>query len=432
MLEMRMQLRLDLMLSGIFALLFLLTSLRASAQVIEIILLVTLLGLAFMNHSISPKILSQRLRWVMYAMFGVFVAYLLGFLYSQGLTGKLAPMNPYINYLACGIILWFLFRSPYQLCSKIIFYAIAFAAIINGIFAFYQALVLDYVRVFGAIGIFKFSQTNGALCLILLSLFLYAQNKRDKIFYALGVFFSFAVVVLCVTRGTYVGLILAFLILGLLLLCFDRKRFKDFIFLFFLCFIALGLIMVVNGKKDFFNAAAFTQDMEQYDRGNVNTSNGLRIEMWKEAFAMFRISPIFGMNSKLVDKHLEEIIALSKTKRRFNELTGIENPSRQDIIKAIAQNRHNQFFDTLATAGLVGIVALFFLIFAFLRAFLSGSKTWSKDEMKISFAGAAVLFFFGGCCIGDVPFSSNFMIPFMMLTMIVLLKLKTQERAFAN
>lgn len=424
----------DIFLGTVFSCIFLLSFLGSSVQYLEALLFFTLLFLYFFNHKYP---INKDYKRIIYSMIGVFIAYCTCFFYSQGFSTELSPLNPYINYFICALIALFLFSLRLDISEKMIFFSIAVAGILNGLFAFYQAFILQMGRVCGMIGIFKFSQTSGTICIILAILAIFGKTKKEKIFYTISCAFSFCVVVLSVTRGSYVGLLLGFFVVLVLLFVYGYIRKALFLIAFLsVCGGLWGVKFIVDVKNtDPLNLGQLQKDLELHQEGVVNTSNGLRIEMWKEAIAVFKISPIFGMHSNLVDKHLDKIIKLSKTKRTFNELLDEKDrnpnpalyPAREKIIKAIAQNRHNQFFDTLSSAGILGLSSLFFMIFSFLFAFLKGCGDEQKRPMF--FAGIGVLFFFGGCSIGDVPFSSNFMIPFIMLVCIILLKLGDQKYA---
>lgn len=427
--------------SIVISLLFLCSSVGSSAQVIEIILLLSLLCCLWLaiKNKVSFNVLDCKYKALIYGASTFFVVYSLCYFYSEGLTTKLSALNPYINYLVCAILMLLLLKLPLTLSRKMIFYSVGVAGIFNGVFALYQALILGVGRVYGAIGIFKFSQVSAAICVFTTILYLFSTNTKDKIFYFIATCCSLAVVVLSVTRGSMVGVLVSYIVLcGAIILAPKAYRISALLRMGFLAIFCCGVGIMYFGliKKvqDPLNIQRFQQDMRSYDEGDVHTSNGLRIEMWKEAIAMFKLSPIFGMHSRLVDQKLEQIIELSQTKRTFNELLSKEEqnpnpnlyPERAKIVKAIDQNRHNQFFDTLASAGLLGILSLFALIGSIIAMFWRDLKSNHIEQFQNAWIGIGVLFMFGGCSIGDVPFSSNFMIPFMMIIFIVLAKLQQQ------
>lgn len=414
-------------LSILFSCIFLSCFMSGSAQIVEVVVFFLLLFLC----SKKKSYIASEYRRIIYAALVFFFVQILVFVYGKEYLYGFSSLNPYINYFVSALIMLFLFGSKIKIKKDIVLQFVAIAGILNGLLALYQAFVLDIGRVGGGIGIFKFSQVSGSISVILFVALLFSKNRRFLFFYLTSFLFSMSAVVLTETRGTYVGLLLC-----LLVLAFFLKTLKNRIFgvIFLVSVYLLVGFFAASSKTDFANISGFQQDMSKYASGNVDSSNGLRIEMWKEALAIFSISPIFGMRSQGVDENLEEIIKRSKTKRTFNELVSLEEknpdlskyPKREIMVKEISKNRHNQFFDTLANSGLLGISSLIFLIFSIFLAF---KKNNSEQPLReVSLIGIGLLAFFCGCGIGDVPFSSNFMVPYIMIVCSIFLKIKMQEK----
>ena len=113
-------------------------------------------------------------------------------------------------------------------------------------------------------------------------------------------------------------------------------------------------------------------DINQYLLGNVNTSIGSRLEMWKGAWRMFIENPLLGVGRANFHEGLNALIA-----RKFL------SPAVQ-----IYYHAHNDILQALATQGLVGGAALGGLYLAPLRFFL---QCWRRHDAAQPYALAGVL-----------------------------------------
>ena len=78
-------------------------------------------------------------------------------------------------------------------------------------------------------------------------------------------------------------------------------------------------------------------DLENYRAGHLNTSWGIRLELWKLSIESFFINPIHGWGAKAFD-------AITSTGIRFSVPT------------FKAQHFHSDYFNMLASGGIIGIV----------------------------------------------------------------------------
>ncbi len=82
--------------------------------------------------------------------------------------------------------------------------------------------------------------------------------------------------------------------------------------------------------------------------GDLNTSIGGRLVMWKAAWTMFLAHPLLGIGMNQFGPHLREMVALGQAPE----------------FVAIFSQTHNEYLEALATGGLVGIAYLLWLFCA--------------------------------------------------------------------
>jgi O-antigen ligase len=88
--------------------------------------------------------------------------------------------------------------------------------------------------------------------------------------------------------------------------------------------------------------------------GDLNTSIGGRLVMWKAALTMFLAHPVLGVGMNQFGQHLREMVALGQAPE----------------FVAIFSQTHNEYLEALATGGVIGIAYFLWLLGAPLTLFL--------------------------------------------------------------
>ena len=143
-----------------------------------------------------------------------------------------------------------------------------------------------------------------------------------------------------------------FAFLPLLLIYKPRQRLQ----VLTLCLLMLFCMMLA-----FFFTGRMQQglsDLENYQSGHLNTSWGIRLELWKFAIEAFLINPLYGWGAKAFD-------AITATGVIFSV------PSFK------AQHFHSDFFNTLASGGIIGLCGWVMTIILLARAAL-------KDPVRLT------------------------------------------------
>lgn len=364
-----------------------------------------------------------------------FVSALLSFLIGQGYELK-SIRNPSMPSLLdidlpskylIGALLFILFlKLRFVLQKKIIFYSIALGGVVCGIFAGYERYVLGSSRVDGLSGIAEFADESSILCILSMIIFTFFASKREKPLFALSIFSSSFALLATGTRGASLGIVLILIAFLFLVWFYQRSFFKSSLIATLFC--VLGFIFIASfsgGIKDSLRVQSAMSDIEHYDKGDIGTSLGARFEMWKEAVAMFKMAPFFGLSTYEISKNLKEI----------RERSGSQIPrdaKDRDARNEAVGNKHSQILNAAAKRGVVGVFALLFVWFAYFKLFYSHLK--NKQTPIFAFALSALLiefyYLFPNSFTGDV-WESNVSVPLIILSACLFYKLILQEKKSA-
>lgn len=405
---------------------------QASFTSMILCLLILLVGYFYTREkSLLQK--DEKLFALSLALF--FISALLSFLIGQGYELK-SIRNPSMPSLLdidlpskylIGALLFILFlKLRFVLQKKIIFYSIALGGIFCGIFAGYERYVLGSSRVDGLSGIAEFADESSILCILSIIVFAFFATKREKPLFALSIFTSSFALLATGTRGASLGIILTLIAFLFLVWLYQRSFLKSSLIATLFC--VLGFVFIASfsgGIKDSLRVQSAVSDIENYDSGNAYTSIGLRFEMWKEAVAMFKMAPFFGLSTYEISKNLKEIREKSGSKI-LRDAQG-NNPRDEAV-----GNKHSQILNTAAKRGIVGVFALLFVWFAYFKLFYSYLK--NKQTPIFAFALSALLiefyYLFPNSFTGDV-WESNVSVPLIILSACLFYKLILQEKKSA-
>lgn len=422
-----------------FLLLFLLcvlcvgTAYRYMSMAIEILLLLCL-GVAWLLKSWRDYCwrllvrdfmrledpLNLREMQLIFALIFFFLSALLSYVVGSGweLKSVRNPSMPSLidldlpsKYLL-GALLFFLFiKVDFKIYKKALFYAIGLGGIFNGCIAIYERYVLEMSRIYGWNGIAEMADASALLGIFACVLFIFASSKKERIFYLLAVFMACFASILTGTRGAMLGILLTFVFIGGLVFWKKRELFKLFL---------VGMLVGVSGfGVDYFltksggvedRIKVAEEDLALYQEGQVHTSLGMRFEMWKEAIAMFQMSPIFGLSTAEIAKKMPEI--LEKSGSQLEKYDHPQNDARG--------NKHNQILNQAAKRGIVGVLAIFLIWITSFRLFLP----LKEESLMGSMLGLCMIFYFifPNSFTGE-PWESNVSFPLMMIFMCVFYKL---------
>ncbi|WP_160117491.1 O-antigen ligase family protein [Vibrio algivorus] len=231
------------------------------------------------------------------------------------------------------------------------------------------------------------------------------QSVYLKILCLMASIVSITGMLLTDTRGVALALaIIAVLIVIKLLISRSKALITISILLFTLSTILIGILL----KNTFINRYHQTQyEIHQIQKGNLNTSIGIRFQIWNSGTHTLLEHPFIGIGSKNFrpefKKHFEQGI-ITKNIMYFNPM-----------------HYHNQFIDMAVKNGLIGLVLFLGIFFVFLL------KQRKVTIYSLSSVYVIVIFI---CGLTDVPFSHLSITYFFML--LLLFSSNTKSDSFAK
>ncbi|WP_240333288.1 O-antigen ligase family protein [Helicobacter suis] len=338
-----------------FALFFLTSFKKPMAQILLVLL--ALASLIYYLKYKPPLVLNKPLKWLVIALLLSFLCVLPNLFVQSDLQTwryNLRVLNMPLIYLLGAITLICLSGISLELNYKPIFYSMAFSCAINGVIALIQRLIFAVARTDGLSTIVGFVTLSSIAILGCYIYAIYYANKNEKIAFTLAMLLGFLVLLFSATRSAWIAFICTFLILSIFILILQKSLYAlPYMFSLTLIFTAMFFCNQALETKHLIQAPraisqSFKQDLELYAHKNPDSSIGMRLARWREAIAIMRLSPLFGMSLSTKCKHLEEIIKLAHSYRKANTVDCTEKYD-------------NQIFNTLARTGLFGLGVLLLL-----------------------------------------------------------------------
>ncbi|WP_285602569.1 O-antigen ligase family protein [Helicobacter sp. NHP22-001] len=369
-----------------FSLFFILSFKKPSPQILMVVLAV---GALLYYKAYKPPLQLKPFKWLIASMLAMFLVALPNLFVGEDLEAwhyNLRSLNMPLVYVLGVVAIVCLSSTQVRLNTKILFYSMAFACFFNGGFALVQKVFLDMARVMG------FSTIVGFVTLTSMALFgcfiyaLQTDKRQEKRLFSAAMLCGFLVVLFSATRSALIAFALTFIALCVFLRHTKQWRYMGFMAL---CFGGLFLLNQALEQHALLHAArtkdeSFSQDLQLYAQKNPDSSIGARLARWQEALAIAKLSPIIGMSLSTKCKRLDEILSLSHSYRKASEID-------------CREKYDNEFFNTLAHRGVLGLVALLWFLCVLWRFF-------AKRKDNIGVFICAMLVFYIVLGIGFDPF----------------------------
>ncbi|MGJ7457332.1 O-antigen ligase family protein [Halomonas sp. RA08-2] len=250
-------------------------------------------------------------------------------------------------------------------------YGAFLGALGGGLLAFFQAYWLGLEKVDGFLFHINFGYLVGSL--FFLQVALWPSSCRRGML-TVGIALALAATLLSTARGAYFAIPI---VLGSVALLHWRRIGVRNLALGTLAFCVMAVasyqfVPLVETRVDY-TVEEITRTLE----GDVRHSSGGRLRLWVLAIEAFKERPLIGLTYGEREALNESLVG-----------TGIINQWVATISRGHA---HSQYFETLATGGLIGMAALFgYLIFPGLYFFIRHIRSPSDD-----FALVGMVFSFG-------------------------------------
>lgn len=378
-----------------------------------------LLLFVFFPLNKSPRFsLNSHQKLFPIALIFFFVSALLSYIFGKGweLPSSSNPGMPSFldldlpsKYILMACIFTLFMKLHFQIHKTMFYYSIGLGGIVAGCISLYQRYVLGVGRVDGFSGIAEMADSSTILCLLGTIFFIFSSKKIGFIF-LVSTFLASLACALTATRAAMLGLILGWCFILCILFVYQKPHFKTFLkkmLLVLLCYgVSFAIVPLTDKRGDVFRLELASQDLQEYSKGNIDTSIGARFEMWKEAWTMFKMAPFFGLSSAEILHNIPEILEESESKI-----------IRDQTYQQARGKKHNQLLNAGAKRGIVGIVAILLVWFTTFKLFSPYIKSNDQDIFIPSLCGLSVLFYtiFPNSLTGEVWETNTSMVLFCML-----------------
>jgi O-antigen ligase len=323
------------------------------------------------------------------AAFALFLPYtLLSIWLQEGMLKGTDNGVHFLYFLLISVCFWRLRSHQTFWCGLS---AAAFGA---GALAIYQRFGLGIPRPYGMYGInelalsgaIKFGMVTTVFSLLaMLAAFDKCTPVKLRLWHGVAALTGFAGCQAITSRGPWAALVvIGFCIVVGKTMDLERKRRR-----YAIIAALLGTLLLIAFFREPLHNRLMdtTSEFTTILSGNLNTSIGTRIAMWKAAWTMFLGNPLFGVGFNQFGIHLREMIGAGQA---------------PDFI-AVYGHAHNEYLEALATGGIVGLVYLLCLFGAplvfFLRQF--GRLRAAGADASAPMGGIITVLCFAVFSIGD-------------------------------
>ncbi|RAX53833.1 hypothetical protein CCY99_05480 [Helicobacter sp. 16-1353] len=356
---------------------FVTSGIRPSVQVCSILLFLVLLSyyIFLKLKKLAVFALEKEEKFLFIAFLLMAFSALPPLLVNSSLSIGFSELDLPSKYLLFAFIILLLFKTKPQINKNILYFSICAAGIINGLIALSQLYIFTDLlyagaRVEGFSGINEFGIICGALCVMNLILFIFSSHKYKAVF-LIASLLAFSGVVGSGLRGVVLGVVFACVVLFIFSIFTKIINLKTALKYFLSFLLLIGIIGYIVAQATPHDRLEYTQsELEQIKSGDYSSSIGLRLVMYKEALAMFRISPLIGLSAKSAAERTTEIKELSGTDKNINTIGDGRG------------KRHNDILNFMAKRGIIGLLSLLFFYFAVFNMGWKYLKIWRKNRAE--------------------------------------------------
>nr|WP_290701667.1 O-antigen ligase family protein [Halomonas sp. UBA3074] len=228
----------------------------------------------------------------------------------------------------------------------------------TGVIAIYERAIVGLQRADNGINAIPFGNLSLLMGVLSLVAGIYYFQKHRQLYYGLLVFaisaafMGFLASLLSGTRGGWVSIPF----LAALLLPATKHLIKPKIrnvALLFIVFIIVAIIAYPSTGVWLRLVAIFDDIYQYFITESANSSLGIRFELWRAGWYMFKESPLMGVGEGGVQEWLNALTAEGILYERIADYPQL----------------HSDMIDTLARRGVVGFISLLLLYLAFAAAF---------------------------------------------------------------
>ncbi|EOW6616061.1 O-antigen ligase family protein [Vibrio fluvialis] len=268
----------------------------------------------------------------------------------------------------------------------------------------YFNIVLGLNRESGVINAIPYAGIAALLALWALHFSFEAHTSKMRLLFGMLALLPLICLVLTESRGVWLAFICASLVLswGKFKLTFKKMLVAGVV--------VSAAMMLLSGSFIEQRIEKTHYEIEQIQKGNMNTSMGLRIQMWQAAVKLADGNWLLGLGNE----HFEKLELLYKQNKVSKALYDYHPP-----------HYHNQFIDSVVKSGLIGLV--FLLLLLMLPLYLV--RHTNKNTKNIVTSVVALYVVMG---LTDAPFYNGQTFILYVLTMLIFINTSTQSSTQAT
>ncbi|MND98991.1 O-antigen ligase family protein [Aeromonas rivipollensis] len=306
--------------------------------------LLLLASLGFIGVKCSVLILPREFKLIGLGLLTYFIVMAIS-VWLDG--GKISEIDRASRALMAVAMLPLLARVPVRL--PLLLSGCGIGALLAFGIAIHDKFILGYERAFNDVMPIQSGNIAMSLGLFCLCGLLWAQKKRKlvfSLFMLLGTCAGMGASFLSGTRG---GWVLLPVILVTIVMLFKESLYrKGTLAMVVGALLCCGFLIVQPQSGVEARIELAQNDISQYlDKTNLNTSLGIRLQLWQSAWQSFTEKPLFGWGN-------HGIRASQKAQLARGEIS--------QFIYDFSSHAHNQFLDEMAKRGVIGLGALLLMM----------------------------------------------------------------------
>ncbi|MCG3740016.1 O-antigen ligase family protein [Vibrio cincinnatiensis] len=301
------------------------------------------------------------------------------------------------SFIAASLVT--LFFPKKLLSKKIMLGLILIGSMMLFLNSVYYTFYLGLSRSSGFINVIPYATFCSVFSLAGLYCFLSHQEKNIKLIGLITTLLSTTCVILSLSRGVWLALFFSMITMLFFQFRHSKKMWK-YILISLVC---LLISFFIFQDKINHRIAQTNAEVQEIKEGNLNTSIGLRLQMWNSSFLVVKNNWLFGVGSSH-QMILEELANQGQVS--------------QELVKFKNQHYHNQLIDTLVKYGVFGVLLLIMMYIVPIYLAVHNKLNYAPFIISVS-----LLYFISG--LTDVPLSHSQTIYLYLLIMIPLCSTKS-------
>lgn len=301
------------------------------------------------------------------------------------------------SFIAASLVT--LFFPKKLLSKKIMLGLILIGSMMLFLNSVYYTFYLGLSRSSGFVNVIPYATFCSVFSLAGLYCFLSHQEKNIKLIGLITTLLSTTCVILSLSRGLWLALFFSMVTMLFFQFRHSKKMWKYIL----ISLVSLLISFFIFQDKINHRIAQTNAEVQEIKEGNLNTSIGLRLQMWNSSFLVVKNNWLFGVGSSH-QMILEELANQGQVS--------------QELVKFKNQHYHNQLIDTLVKYGVFGVLLLIMMYIVPIYLAVHNKLNYAPFIISVS-----LLYFISG--LTDVPLSHSQTIYLYLLIMIPLCSTKS-------